>query len=496
MPATKDYWCQILSSLKTSVSSSNYQSWLSGIQFRALENNGEELILEVPSKFNQNYIESKFLNIILETAGKYYTKVKHISFIVKNSEKIKKIKPETDGYENIGFFDNSNQQPDIKNINQENEILKINQVLPTRNLHGLNNKYTFENYVVTPHNELATSVAQRVAMEPGQKYNPLFIYSEVGLGKTHLLQAIGHKALEIHPSLKIKYITSETFVNEYIQSIQKKTSKEFSDYYRSIDLLLVDDIQFIAGKEATQEGFFHTFNELHQNNKQIVLTSDKNPKSLGGIEARLVSRFEWGIVIDISKPELEAREAIIREKANKMDLNLPVDQIRQIATKVNTNFRDMEGVLNRIQARIQLLPNRIFTDNELNSILSGFELSSTISIHINQNYQTNSSSSFNTYLKTPEKVIELVCKVFEISKETLLSKSREKNIALARQVAMFVCKRDLKMSLPAIGRVFERDHSTVSHGLNLIEKMLQNGDLLLSNKIAVSYTHLTLPTKA
>lgn len=467
--ATKDYWQLVLTNLKNNLSKSNYDAWFSQVQFSKTSNNGRKLILEVPSTFNKQYLEKKFNSDLKKAVSKYYPQVIHIDYeISQNQDKKVEIQ---DGVfpiqENVGDLKQS-----LDNIKNKSIDLNRNNFSRTANLHNLNPKYTFDNFVETGSNQLASNVARAIIDKPGAHYNPVFLYSGVGLGKTHLLQAIGHKIMENNPSLKIKYATSEMFFNHFISSIQNKNGNSFQDYYRSVDVLLIDDIQFISGKEATQEAFFHAFNELHQNNKQIVITSDKHPKSLAALEDRLISRFEWGIVIDISKPDLEDRLSVLRFKANKLNLNLSDAQLVQIASGVNSNFRDLEGVLNRIEARIKLLPDRPFEDYELNKILTGSNLGSSISVSINYTP------------KSYQQILALVSQVSNLTTEEIMGTSRQADIVGGRQLAMYCCKEFLKLSLPAVGKIFKRDHTTIMHAVKKINLALQSADTTTMNKVA------------
>jgi chromosomal replication initiator protein len=467
MAVMREYWQMVLSNLKDSLSKSSYDAWFSQVNFVSVTNQGRKIVLEVPSKFNKNYLENKFKTQLQEAIQRYYPKVIHVDY--KIDEKVPDQKPIQ-----ADIFPIQQEDLDTK-INLDKFSKKINLKntnLPSGNIHNLNPKYTFETFVETTSNQLAVNVAQAIIQKPGTLYNPVFVYSGVGLGKTHLLQAIGHKFLETTPNVKVKYATCEMFFNHFISSIQNKNSNSFQEYYRSVDVLLLDDIQFISGKEATQEAFFHAFNELHQNNKQIVITSDKHPKSLGSVEERLISRFEWGIVIDISKPEFEDRLSVLRRKNSKLGLPLSDEHLSQIASKVNTNFRDLEGVLNRIEARIKLLPNRPFEDFELNKILSGFSsLGSTVSVNIGYTP------------KSPEQVLEVTSQVFGVSKNDILGSSRMQNIALARQVAMYSCKEFLDLSFPAVGKIFKRDHTTVMHAWKKINENLSKENSKIATKI-------------
>ena len=356
-------------------------------------------------------------------------------------------------------FDQNNWQNKTQskgNFRDNNSISSEPSAFPSSNLNGLNPKYTLENLVIAGHNELAVSVAKSILRQLGTLYNPVFIHSKVGLGKTHLLQAIGQKALENEPSLKIKYATCETFFNHYLTSIQKNQSAQFRHYYRNVDLLLLDDIQFINGKNSTQEAFFHTFNELHEQNKQIIITSDKAPEFLGLIEDRLISRFKWGMVVDITDPNLEDRLAILRDKVERAQILLSENQILQIAETVTANVRDLEGVLNQIKAKLSLGNQIEISQAELENILK-------INILANE----------NTLTKTPEKALQVVAKIYGTTHSELIGKSRDKNISTARQILMYLWHKNFGLSLPIIGKMLKRDHTTILHGTQKIHKEIQ-----------------------
>lgn len=471
MSLTKNYWPMVLELLKAKISGSNYQAWFSSLEFISMNDFGRKIVLSTPSSYNQKYLEKKFKNQLKEVINKYYPKVLYIDFKIRVAEnKDLPVQQEVFGdnlenkteegssfsksnfnfNKNHGDFTNLNN---LKLVNQDNKSIN-------KNLHNLNPKYTFDNFVLTGNNQLAYNVSQAIIKQPGELYNPVFIYSGVGLGKTHLLQAIGQKMLEVRPNFKIKYTTCETFFNLFLASIKNKNDNQFKDYYRSADLLLIDDIQFISGKEATQEAFFHTFNELHQQNKQIVIASDKHPKSLAGVEERLISRFEWGIVIDITKPELEDRINVLKDKLSRMQISLNQEQVTKIAHMVNTNFRDLEGVLNRIQARIRLIPDKPLEDFELNKLLSSYHYAAPMQINIS--YSLNS----------PDKLMQAVCQTCSVSREDVLGKNRQKNLVEARQILMYLYKENLDLSFPAIGKLLNRDHTTVLHAFRKITKDL------------------------
>jgi len=470
MPAVKDYWPFVLNNLKKSLSQSNFQAWFSGVEFVSTENNGRKLLLSVPSSFSKKYIENKFKKDLKEAVNKYLPQVIHIDISVTENISGKSVSQQEFFPLHEGVSDIKQKVAQIKKQNLD--LMPDN--LPKENINNLNPKYTFENFVETGNNQLAVNVAKAIIKKPGTLYNPVFLYSGVGLGKTHLLQAIGQKLLDERPDFKIKYTTCEKFFNFFLSGLNnKESSKAFKDYYRNVDILLLDDIQFIAGKEATQEAFFHTFNELHQLNKQIIITSDKSPKSLGRVEERLVSRFEWGIVVDISKPELEDRISVVKDKVARMELPLDMDKITKIAEVVNTNYRDIEGILNRIEARIKLLPAQPLEDYELNKILSGFQNSSIIKIDV---------SNPNV---TPDSLITAVCKIFSVEKNELMGASREKSIALARQMAMYLSKEDLDLSYPTIGKIFKRDHTTALHAWKKINQKLKEDQKLIAKLKAI-----------
>lgn len=463
MPATQEYWPLVLNTIKTKVSESSYKAWFSRLEFVSTGNHGTKIIIGVPSTFNKQYIESKFKAELRDAIGKYYPQVVHIDY---------KVSPEQDIPKHQQTIDELPLNPSSGSEAFEQSTYQLSSYLPNRSLSNLNPKYTFENFVVTKSNELAVSVCKSVVNQPGTLYNPVFLYSSVGLGKTHLIQAIGQKMLETNPRFNIKYITSETFVNQFILAFQKRKMDEFRDYYRTVDLLLIDDIQFIASKEATQEVFFHTFNELHQANKQIIITSDRVPKALGGIEDRLISRFEWGMVVDISKPDLESRIAILKDKAERININLTSKQCIRISESVVSNIRELEGFLNKLKAKLQMTLQNHLSDEEL-EVLLGVSETSSAPLKIDLNISTQS----------PDKILQCVCRLFAISKAEVLGDSRAKNISLARQITMWFYKYELDLSYPTIGKMFgDRDHTTIMHGCNKIKKLVES-DQKIQSKI-------------
>src|SRR3989338_6112967 len=325
---------------------------------------------------------------------------------------------------------------------------------------GLNPRYKFENFIVGKGNELAHAAAMAAAANPGESYNPLFIYGGVGLGKTHLLQAIGHHVLTTRPNATVRYLTCERFTNEYIQSVRGGRGKEFKEAYRTVDVLLVDDVQFISGKQGTQEEFFHTFNALHQLNKQIVLSADRSPKDILSLESRLLSRFEWGMTTDISQPDFETRVAILEAKCQGKNYPLTADVLRAIAGTVQSNVRELEGALNKIIAYHQF-KNMQPTMETVKPILASFQPAST-------------RKSI-----TPKQLLQIVAAYFDLPIVDLIGQSREKRLAFPRQIVMYLMREEMKASFPSIGtEIGGRDHTTAMHAYEKITGCLQEDETL------------------
>jgi chromosomal replication initiator protein len=457
MPATYDYWPLVLDSLKTNVSGSNFKAWFSRLEFISTTNQGRKIILGVPSLFNKNYIENRYKTELKDAVSKYFPSVIHIDFQVNTPIEAKKDESQQEIIKNL------EKHPRLEVTTANAEVVdRLASYLPKKNINNLNPKYTFENFVVAGHNEMAVNVAKAVIDQPGTLYSPVFLYGGVGLGKTHLMQAIGQRMLETHPSFNIKYITSETFLNQFQIALRRREMDEFKNFYRSIDLLLIDDIQFLAGKESTQTEFFHTFNALHQLNKQIILTADKNPSEIKGIEERLLSRFSQGMVVDISHPDLESRIAILNDKVERLNIELTSDQIYRIAAAVDTNIRELEGFLNKIQGKIMFSQNKEFSDLDLETLLVHYKRASDV-------------SEVSSHLGQTEQLISSVCKYFGLEKKDLTGPSRQQHIALARQLLMWFLKHDMGFSYVAIGKLFGgRDHSTVMHATAKIDKLQKN----------------------
>ena len=324
----------------------------------------------------------------------------------------------------------------------------------------LNPKYTFETFVTGKSNQLAHAASVSVAENPGRGYNPLFLYGGVGLGKTHLMHAIGHRILASHPEMRVLYVSSEKFTNELINSIRDGHPERFRDKYRTIDVLMVDDIQFISGKTSTQEEFFHTFNALHDAGKQIILSSDRPPKEVEKLEERLRSRFEWGLITDIQAPDLETRIAILRKKAMVDQIDVPNDVMFSIANRIDTNIRELEGALTRVVAYASLTKQPVTTELVAEALKDLFPAGGQREV-------------------TLEIIQEIVASYFQIPVDDLHSKKRSRNIAFPRQIAMYLCRELTESSLPSIGQFFGgRDHTTVLHAYDKIKTEKETDDKL------------------
>ena len=411
--------------LKPEVTKISYDTWILPLDIRSID--GNNIVFTTISEFQKDFIENKYRSLIFNTL-RYITN-KDWTFSVVDLSK-------EDSNADIVIKDNSKT-----NSPEEVEVNKST----------LNPKYTFETFVVGNSNRFAHAAALAVGNQPGKAYNPLFLYGGVGLGKTHLMHAIGNRILENNTNKNVLYVTSEKFTNQLINAIKDNKNEVFRNKYRSIDVLLIDDIQFIAGKERVQEEFFHTFNSLYEDGRQIIISSDKPPRDIQFLEDRLKSRFEWGLLADISCPDYETRLAILRKKAQ--DENILIDDfiLSDIANKIDSNIRELEGVFNKIVARASLIH-------------------SPITIELAENI-------INEFKYESEKVIscdfikETVAKYFSINKDDLSGNKRSNDIAFPRQIAMYLCREIANMSFPQIGVDFGgRDHSTVMHACKKIEK--------------------------
>ena len=434
-------WRSVLAALQATMAPANFDTWMRPT--RGIECDGHVLLVGVPTTYGREWLEQRLSAVIrktLEEIGRPELDLKFQVMSELGDRNGKRIRGRASSAGNSAFFSGARTE--------------------------FNPRYTFADYIVGGSNRFAHAAARAVAERPAQTYNPLFIYGGVGLGKTHLLHAIGHGALHDFPDFRVVYTTSERFTNELIKAIRETSTEEFRDHYREVDLLLIDDIQFISGKERTQEEFFHTFNALHDNGKQIVMSCDKPPKALNPLEERLRSRFEWGLIADIQPPDLETRIAILRSKAELQDLPVPQDVIQYLARRVPSNIRELEGSLNRIIAYAALNERQLSVD------LAAAAL--------------DSLSGPRRAQLTPQSIIQSVAKYFGLALDDLTGKSRDKSIVLPRQIAMYLVREETTSSLEHIGQLLGgRDHTTVMHGWDKISAALQEDHQLRNDVLAV-----------
>ena len=421
-------WEKSLELIKSELTQISFDTWIKTIEPVSINSN--TINMKVPADFYKGMIESRY------------------SILIKNA-----IKQITAKEYDLVFISSSDEKSTIQDSKETHQSSELNKTY-------LNPKYVFDTFVVGNSNRFAHAASLAVSESPATAYNPLFLYGGVGLGKTHLMHAIGHYIIRQNPNLKVLYVTSEKFTNELINAIKDDKNIEFRSKYRNIDVLLIDDIQFIAGKERTQEEFFHTFNTLYEANKQIIISSDKPPKDIVPLEDRLKSRFEWGLIADIQPPDYETRIAILRKKVQLEKLEIPNDVISIIANKIASNIRELEGALNRIVAYSSL------TNREITEDLAEETLKDIL------------SHSKNRPL-TSSIIINVVAKHFNIRPEEFKTQKRNREISFPRQIAMYLCREMAGLSLPKIGEDFGgRDHTTVIHAYDKIASDInKNPDL-------------------
>ena len=426
-------WEKTIKIIKEKVSQHNFDTWIRPIQISALD--GEFVQLRVPNRFFRDWLIDNYLPLIREAMKSEVGIPFQVDFVIDQE---------------------NNQIHDVESKSGATSSEKSTPKRPPRPRanSSLNANYSFDRFVVGASNQFAHAASVAVAEQPAKNYNPLFIYGGVGLGKTHLLNAIGLKTLKLFPELNVVYVSAEIFMNELINSIRYDKMPKFREKFRNIDCLLIDDIQFIAGKERTQEEFFHTFNTLHDAGKQIVVTSDKFPKDIPNLEGRLRSRFEWGLIADIQPPEIETRIAILEKKAQENHISLPTNVSHYLASQADSNIRELEGYLVRIAAYSSLTGRPIDLDL-VKSVLK-------------QLFRKEEKKDI-----TIEEIIKTVGSFFNIKISEIKSQKKNKNLVLARQVSMFLARELTSASFPDIGeKIGDRDHSTVIYAHNKIKKTL------------------------
>lgn len=427
-----DLWGQTLAAIEKKISKPSFDTWLKSTKASSLK--GKTLVVEAPNDFARDWLDGNYKEILSDILYDLIGENLTLKFIIPEPQ-------QDDRFGTKNTVVKKERQPEMP--------------LETSH-HMLNPKYTFDTFVIGSGNRFAHAASLAVAEAPAKAYNPLFIYGGVGLGKTHLMHAIGHYVLEHNPSAKVVYLSSEKFTNEFINSIRDNRPDDFRNKYRNVDILLIDDIQFLAGKESTQEEFFHTFNTLHTENKQIIISSDRPPKEIPTLEDRLRSRFEWGLITDITPPDLETRIAILRKKAKAEGLEIPNEVMLYIANQIDSNIRELEGALIRVVAYSSL------QNKDINADLAAEALKDII---------PSSKPKIITILDIQKTVGEQ----YGVKLEDFKAKKRTKSVAFPRQIAMYLSRELTDFSLPKIGEEFGgRDHTTVIHAHEKISNLIQS----------------------
>jgi chromosomal replication initiator protein len=433
----EEIWQAILAQVQLSLSPANFATWFKNTHI--IEINKDSIVIGVPNNFSKEWIEKKYSKTLLKIVRQFNENIKKMEFRVVPISRNETLKPKS---------------PQLHPDQLRFEEFCFNKET------NLNPRYTFENFVVGPFNELAHAAAWAVSGNPGTVYNPLFIYGGVGLGKTHLLQAIGNRIVKIFPERKVKYISSERFTGGVINAIKNQTIEQFKEKYQKYDVLIVDDIQFLAGKEKTQEEFFHLFNTLYENNKQIVISSDRPPKAISALEERLKSRFEGGMIADISPPDFESRVAILKQKAQEKNFTVSDPVLEYIASNIQSNIRELEGALNRLVA-FQKMNDEVVIDLDTAKKL------------LKKIIQPRSKRiDF-------QKITKVVAEFYNLSQKDLFLNSRKKEIVKPRQIAMYLLREEVKYSFPLIGKKFGgKDHTTAIYAFEKIVKEIEKNEEL------------------
>ncbi|MBL4930485.1 chromosomal replication initiator protein DnaA [Clostridium paridis] len=430
-------WEKTLNIVKSEMTEVSFNTWIKSCE--PLSISSDSIKIGVPNEFTRDILEQRYKDLVANAIRLISSKKYNIEFLIESDFRKEEVKV----------------KDATKEVQKESSVVVSDEMSAT-----LNPKYTFDSFVIGNSNRFAHAASLAVAEAPAKAYNPLFIYGGVGLGKTHLMHAIGHYILQNNSKSKVVYVSSEKFTNELINSIKDDKNEEFRNKYRNVDVLLIDDVQFIAGKERTQEEFFHTFNALHDANKQIILSSDRPPKEIPTLEDRLRSRFEWGLIADIQAPDFETRMAILKKKADVENLNVANEVMVYIATKIKANIRELEGALIRIVAYSSLTGRDITVDlasEALKDIISNKQ-----SKHI-----------------TIDTIQDVVSSYYNLRVEELKSQRRTRNVAYPRQIAMYLSRKLTDLSLPKIGEEFGgRDHTTVIHAYEKISQNLKTDEVL------------------
>ena len=441
-------WNRLLEQTKAEVSEQVFNAWF--LPITPISLSGNRLVLGVPNEFFREWVRERYAGLVISNLNRIANRKLDIEFVVIPTE-------------------GAQAQPKKQKKGWFSSVFPKQQEEPLSQKSHVNPKYTFEDFVVGPSNRFAHAASLAITESPARAYNPLFIYGGVGLGKTHLLHAMGNGLLKRSQKTRILYISGEEFTNQLITAIQKRTTADFRKKYRTVDVLLIDDIHFIAGKNSTQEEFFHTFNSLYDAHKQIVLSSDRSPKEIPTLEERLVSRFKWGLITDIQAPDFETRVAILRKKSEKETVYLPDELFLFLGEKIKSNIRELEGALIRVVAYAKLM-NKTITIDMAKEVLKGMIMEGEKKVGV-------------------ELIQRKVAQYFDIAFQDMRVKRRTKAIAYPRQIAMYLSRRLTDLSLPEIGRFFGgRDHTTVLHAYEKLEKETKKDEKVrwIINKLVLS----------
>lgn len=453
MVGSKELWQAVVGELEVKVTKANFATWIKNTAIT--ERDGDRIVVGVPNIFSKRWLEDKFSQEIKSTVAKIEPSIKRIEYKV-----------------NGNITSSTPPAKSTKKMSEPPTTAPQQVTLPIKpnsdSGRNLNPRYNFTSFVVGSSNEMAYAACMAVAKSPGVKYNPLYLYGGVGLGKTHLMQAVGNEILRRDPSKRIEYVTIETFTNEFIEAIQKKKNTAFTNKYRNVDVLIIDDMQFLAGKEKTQDEFFHTFNALYQDNKQIIISSDKPPQMLVQLEDRLKSRFAMGLIADVQPPDLETRSAILQAKAASQGKELPLDVVDYLAKSAPQSIRELEGSLTRVLAE---------------SDLRGVEPNLNLTVRIISGHSGNRG---RTKPLSTKLIIERVATYFDLMPEDITGSKRDKDIVVPRQIVMYIMRHDMSLSFPKIAKaVGGRDHTTAMHSVTKISKQLEGEEELQADLEAI-----------
>ena len=434
-------WQTVLGEIEVGMSPANFQTWFKNTSLETVDTDKGAVTVRVPNDFTKSWLQKKYQKELHKCLMKHLGRVIVVQYVVGSKKPMA-------------------QEPAKQPVPVLELIHQPKSESDTSVREGLNSRFTFESFVVGENSKLCYAAAEAVAKKPGMSYNPLFIYGGVGLGKTHLLQAIGNETLRLSPKAKVMYVTSERFTNEMVDAIRGQKTKEFKDKYRKVDCLLIDDVQFIAGKEQAQEEFFHTFNALHTAGKQIVLTSDRPPKAIPALEERLCSRFEWGMIADISIPSYETRLAILQSKLEARGKAMPQDILEYLAKAITNNVRELEGALTRILAYAEL-NNSMPTLDDVKNLMGGI------------------LTAPGKRVVRPSEVIRAVISHFNVKKDDLTGRQRTREIVIPRQILVYLLREEVDLPYKQIGaELGGRDHTTIMHDYNKIKEMILKNDII------------------